>query len=244
MTTTWAKFGESQTGAAELAQSWIWATVESPAALFAQIAGAAAHYLTVPYSDGATQRNTFTTMLQTKQKAIKALQHEVDLFHRRHWSHSSKMTAGNIISGRTVPHYLDVLRFIQAAPVQIMVFVKFYRSASDPGGNKHAKNARYVHTWVVPLGSVDETRIDGVNPGESMQYTVDETAGAGVSALALCFVDEELQKTYDFVFVLEQLRTNVSMLHSRLKKRRIIPLDRHSQDTLAGWTCLEDARER
>ncbi|KAH7025046.1 uncharacterized protein B0I36DRAFT_366943 [Microdochium trichocladiopsis] len=83
LTTTWAKFGESQTGQQELAQSWIWATIESPAALFAQIAGAAAHYLTVPYADGSTQRKAFTTSLQAKHKALKALQYELDRFHRQ-----------------------------------------------------------------------------------------------------------------------------------------------------------------
>ncbi|KAH7124803.1 hypothetical protein EDB81DRAFT_811884 [Dactylonectria macrodidyma] len=71
-TTTLPSFGESESGRRNLAQSWMWRTMECSATFYAQVLGASTHYaISCPTSP--VRNPIITTGLQCKAQTIKCL---------------------------------------------------------------------------------------------------------------------------------------------------------------------------
>ncbi|KAM5348608.1 hypothetical protein ACJ41O_008432 [Fusarium nematophilum] len=77
--TTWSAFGESETGKRDFAQSWMWRTMESPAAFYAQILGSSTHYL-ISCPAATVQHRIITQGLQWKVQAITSLRSIIGRF--------------------------------------------------------------------------------------------------------------------------------------------------------------------
>ncbi|WAO94415.1 Hypothetical protein NCS54_01199700 [Fusarium falciforme] len=71
-TTTWPQFGEFESGRRNFAQSWLWRTLESPAAFYAGLMGSATHY-TIFCPTASIQNRILTMGLKWKIQAIRAV---------------------------------------------------------------------------------------------------------------------------------------------------------------------------
>ncbi|KAF4981492.1 hypothetical protein FDECE_17687 [Fusarium decemcellulare] len=71
-TTTWTQFGEFESGRRNFKQSWLWQTLESPAAFYAGLMGAATHYAVYCPTAGI-QNRILTKGLKWRVQAIAAV---------------------------------------------------------------------------------------------------------------------------------------------------------------------------
>ncbi|KAH6975551.1 hypothetical protein EDB80DRAFT_740579 [Ilyonectria destructans] len=71
-TNTWPQFGEFESGRRKFAQSWLWRTLESPAAFYAGLMGSSTHY-TISCPTASIQNRILVMGLKWKIQAIRAV---------------------------------------------------------------------------------------------------------------------------------------------------------------------------
>lgn len=82
-TRSWKVWEDPFSGQNKFAQAWMWRSMESSAAFYAQIVGAASHYQISRRETPISSERLATVRLQAKAKAIERLRSEVEQFHRK-----------------------------------------------------------------------------------------------------------------------------------------------------------------
>lgn len=82
-TRSWKVWEDPFSGQNKFAQAWMWRSMESPAAFYAQIVGASSHYQICRRETPISSEKLATVRLQAKAKAIERLRSEIVQYHRK-----------------------------------------------------------------------------------------------------------------------------------------------------------------
>lgn len=163
-TRSWKVWEDPVSGTNNFAQAWMWRSMESPAAFYAQIVGAASHYQICRRETPISSEKLATVRLQAKAKAIEKLRSEIDQYHRKASSipFDSLLMAvfclavhDNVdIREKEEPHPISALAKLR--DMQIYGRVVF--------GNDHMKALYQLIEQKGGLGSIDENAFGPVMP--------------------------------------------------------------------------------
>ena len=131
-------------------------------------------------------------------------------------SANNLQTCYNIL---TMPFNCNVLWFVQASPLSIVVRIKIYK-------------IKYLYiysrwlcerTWIIPFWGVDKSTVERINAGDCMQNAGNQAARSCISALAFRLVDQKCQQFKNLFLVFEKLNDKTLVLVRFCDRLTIIP---------------------